>query len=239
MRIDEYAYTSAGGRSYNEDSVGMKALDHGGLYVVADGLGGHLYGEMASSCAVNSILESFQRSTNQISALKKCFSQANENILALQKETHSKMKSTAVGLLIQGEQAYWAHVGDSRLYYIHNGEISAITADHSVAYKKYLTGEITRSQIAMDEDQASLLRTLGNPNRSQPDVGGSVDHLSSGDGFLLCSDGLWEYVRDQEILAEMLKTKTAKAWAQQLLLRVMERASQGNDNLSLITIRIF
>ncbi len=238
MKIDSYSFTSQGGREYNEDSVGSKILPKGGLYVVADGLGGHLHGEMASSCAVASILGSFDPEKEPHEALRACLTQANQDILAKQQENRSNMKSTAVCLLIQDDQAFWSHVGDSRLYYFHKGMVCAFTADHSVAYKKYLAGEITRSQIPQDEDQSSLLRALGNPSRNQGDSSCTREPLSSGDGFLLCSDGLWEYLRDHEILVDMLKTKTAEQWAQQLLLRVMERVAPGNDNLSLITVRI-
>ncbi len=238
MKIDSYTFTNAGGRRYNEDSVGARSYPDGDLFVVADGLGGHLHGEMASACAVKSILESFDWETDPRDALEKALAQANEDILSMQEEEHAKMKSTAVCLLLRDDQAYWAHVGDSRLYYLHKGEVAAYTADHSVAYKKYLAGEITRTQIATDEDQSSLLRALGNPRRSQCDCGGAWEPLSNGDGFLLCSDGMWEYLRDQEILIDLLKTETAKEWAQMLLLRAMERIEPGNDNLSLITVRI-
>ncbi len=238
MKIDSFVFTNPGGRGYNEDAVGELPSSAGSLYVVADGLGGHLYGEMASACAVKSILETFDWEKEPQEALEAALTRANEAILAMQQEQRSKMRSTVVCLLVREENAYWAHVGDSRLYYLHSGEVSAFTADHSVAYKKYLSGEITRTQIATDEDQSSLLRALGNPTRHQCECAGTQEPLASGDGFLLCSDGVWEYLRDQEILIDLLKTETAKEWGQMLLLRVMERIAPGNDNLSLITVRI-
>ncbi len=239
MRIDHFSFTSPGGRNYNEDAVGAKALEGGGLYALADGLGGHRHGELASACVIDSVLGSFSQEEAPEEALPLALARANTAVMQLQEESHGKMKSTAVCLLIREDRGYWAHVGDSRLYYIHDGQIAAFTADHSVAYKKYLSGEIRRSQIPTDEDQSSLLRALGNPTRNQCDSGSTQEPLKAGDGFLLCSDGLWEYLHDQEILVDLLKSETAQQWAQLLLLRVMERAAPGNDNLSLITVRIY
>ena len=146
------------------------------------------------------------------------------------------MKSTAVTLLIRGNEARWANVGDSRLYHFHKGALSFVTEDHSVAYKKFKAGEITRAQIATDEDQSSLLRSLGNKERHQPASGGA--DLAPGDGFLLCSDGLWEHLSDGEILIDYLKSDSAEQWAEQLLLRVIARQKPGTDNLSLITVMV-
>jgi len=146
------------------------------------------------------------------------------------------MKTTVVALSVNGDQAAWAHAGDSRLYYLHNKAIEVYTEDHSVAYKKYLSGEITREQIGFDEDQSSLLRALGNPARSQPDCRLLEHPIAPGDGFVLCSDGMWEYILDEEILVDFLKADCAQTWAELLLLRVMERIGPENDNLSIITV---
>jgi len=238
MILDSFSYTSKGGREYNQDSVGVSELPSGAVYVVADGLGGHLHGEMASKCAVETMLSAEPAPMDgQPAWLEEQIKRANQEILSLQ-EKHGNMKTTIAALVVNKEQAAWAHVGDSRVYYLHNKAIEAFTADHSVAYKKYLAGEITREQIGYDEDQSSLLRALGNPTRSQP-VCFSPEHpVESGDGFLLCSDGFWEYILDEEILIDFLKADNAKTWAELLLLRVMGRIDTGNDNLSVITVML-
>ena len=148
------------------------------------------------------------------------------------------LKSTVVLLTIDGNQATWAHSGDSRLYYIHNGWIQKITEDHSVAYMKYKAGEINRDDLATDEDQSRLLRTLGGEDRFEPEIFVNDILLESGDGFLLCSDGAWEYLRDGEIPIDMLKANDAKEWAELLLLRMMDRIVMGNDNLTLLTLMV-
>ena len=236
MNIDSFLYTNTGGRDHNEDAVGRCTLPDGELFVVADGLGGHMFGEQASAFVVKSLTEAeiSNDETDTAAWLETQIEEANTGLLRLQDETRSNMKSTAVTLLIQGNEAQWANVGDSRLYYFHRGELAFVTEDHSVAYKKYKAGEITRAQIATDEDQSSLLRSLGNKERHQPALGGAT--LTPGDGFLLCSDGLWEHLHDGEILFDYLKSDSAKEWAEQLLLRVIARQKPGTDNLSLITV---
>jgi len=239
MKLGSYIYTNKGGRDYNEDAAGRRALPDGMLFALADGLGGHLHGEMASKCVIDALLEGPEPGTDVPEWLKQQMAAANERLLALQREKACRMKSTAVALVVCGKTAYWAHVGDSRLYYLHRDSVWSVTEDHSVAYKKYKAGEITRAQIGRDEDQSSLLRVLGNQERSYADIGFSEVPLEAGDGFLLCSDGVWEYVRDEEVLVDFLKAGTAQEWAELLLLRLIDRVGPGNDNLSLITVLLF
>lgn len=238
MWLDYYTYTSKGGRAYNQDAVGIADTHSGAVCVVADGLGGHLHGEMASQCAVDIMLASAPGAAeDQIPWLENQIAQANEAIVSLQKQ-YGNMKTTVVVLTVHENQAAWAHVGDSRLYYLHNRAIEAYTDDHSVAYKKYLAGEITRLQIGTDEDQPSLLRALGNPTRNQPVCFAPAHPVEGNDGFLLCSDGAWEYLLDEEILVDFLKADCARTWAELLLLRIMERIPEDNDNLSIITVMV-
>lgn len=237
MTLDCFEFTHQGGREYNEDSVGTKITESGGLFVVADGLGGHLHGDVASKCVVDILTSSFSDAEKEVEVwMTDAIATANEKLLDLQEQNACKMKSTVVALSVNVNGACWANVGDSRLYYIHNCEITSITEDHSVAYKKYKSGQISRAEIAFDEDQSCLLRALGNPDRCQPDVYHSGKALTKGDGFVLCSDGLWEYVFDNEILVDYLKSDCAEKWGQLLLQRAISRVGTDNDNLSLITL---
>lgn len=237
---DSFFYTSPGGRERNEDAVGERELPFGRLFLLADGLGGHQRGEMASACVVDAMKGAPQPEDGQELSqwLAQQIQGANQKLLALRESTQWSMKSTLVALLLADGEACWAHVGDSRLYYLHGDSLESVTNDHSVAFAKYKSGEITRGQIGKDEDQSSLLRALGNPERNQPDLGRPREALRRGDGFLLCSDGLWEYLYDQEVLADYLKSETAREWGEMLLLRAMDQMEPGNDNLSLITVRV-
>lgn len=239
MKLDVFEYSNKGGRSYNEDSVGGSTDGSNGIFVIADGLGGHSLGELASSCAVNVITAGWQGFGNKPQEqLKELFEQANKAILELQKKNRTIMKSTAVVLAIEENKAVWANSGDSRVYYFHRNKLASCTEDHSVAYKKYKAGEITRDMLGSDEDQSSLLRTLGNEDRFVPDTHESLNALEVGDAFMLCSDGAWEYLRDEEILIDLLKSKNAEHWTELMLLRLMERIDNTNDNISIIAIKI-
>ncbi|MDE6880720.1 MAG: hypothetical protein K2P20_05115, partial [Oscillospiraceae bacterium] len=100
-------------------------------------------------------------------------------------------------------------------------------------YMKYLGGEISYMDIYHDDDRSSLLRVLGKES-CRPEAGGCA--LRAGDAFLLCSDGFWEYVCQEEILADLLKAETPEQWGKLMLLRHIRRAPAGNDNFSLIAV---
>lgn len=239
--FDVYSYTGRGGRGYNEDSVGSSYDndDGSGIFVVADGLGGHVLGEEASAAAVDTIVSGWGDFGEDIaSQLREKISQANQNILQIQQEKNVVIKTTVAALAVNGDRAAWANVGDSRVYFIHDDRLHAYTKDHSVAYMKYRAGEITREQIATDEDQSRLLRSLGSEERNEPEIYEADVMLVPGDAFFLCSDGAWEYLRDEEILIDYLKSETAEHWAELLLLRIMERVDGENDNLSLLTVML-
>lgn len=239
MIFDTYGYSSPGGRPYNEDAVGSLAEGDHGIFVVADGLGGHSCGEVASACVRDTLLDGFPcRDGDPAGWLEAQIAEANQRVLALQRERNTVLKSTVAALYIMGSRAIWAHAGDSRLYYIHEGRLKAYTEDHSVAYKKYKAGEITRKEIAFDEDQSRLLRSIGGLDHNEPVIRIYEEFLSLGDAFLLCSDGAWEFLDDEEIAIDLLKSKCAKQWAEYLLLRMMERIQGGNDNMTLLTLML-
>lgn len=238
MRFDIYEYTSCGGREYNEDAVGHSVAGESGVFVVADGLGGHQFGELASACVRDTLLEAFDGGFDRPLGewLIQQVARANQNILDLQAQKNAVLKSTVAALAVDGKRAVWANVGDSRLYFLRKDKICAVTNDHSVAYKKYRAGEITREQIATDEDQSALLRTLGSEDRNEAEVYDREMEIIPGDAFLLCTDGMWEYIFDEEILIDYLKAHDARQWAELLLLRLMNRITGGNDNLTALTL---
>lgn len=238
--VDSFFFTAPGGRERNEDAVGQREIPGGTLFLLADGLGGHHRGAEASAQVIASMQEAVPPEDEEDLEqwLAHSIIQANDVLLQLQADSGSTMRSTLVALSLTENQVVWAHVGDSRLYCIRGGRLISYTNDHSVAYAKYKCGEITRAQIGKDEDQSSLLRSLGNPTRNHPDLAVLDSPPQPGDGFLLCSDGTWEYLYDGEILADFCKSAFAEDWARRLLLRVMGRVQPGNDNLSLITIMV-
>lgn len=202
-------------------------------------MGGHSFGELASSCVRDTLLDGFPcQDGDPAQWFETQIAEANQRVLALQQEKNAVMKSTVAALYIMGSRAIWAHAGDSRLYCIHEGRIKAYTEDHSVAYKKYKAGEITRREIAFDEDQSRLLRSIGGTDHNEPVIRVYEEFLSPGDAFFLCSDGVWEFLDDEEIAIDLMKSRSAKQWAEYLLLRMMERIQDGNDNLTMLAVMI-
>ncbi|MDR2089222.1 MAG: protein phosphatase 2C domain-containing protein [Clostridiales Family XIII bacterium] len=228
--LTSFAYSGIGGREKNEDFTGTAKRKNGGLFAVADGLGGHKHGETASRLVVDALLRC---EINGPKDMEAAFLHAQNALL----RAHAKFpgaRTTAVLLSAIGNTAFWGHVGDARLYYFSGGRLTAFTADHTVAYKKYACGEIGHNDIASDEDRSSLLNVMGG-EICRPAIGSEVS-LSDGDAFLLCSDGFWEYLRDEELLIDLLKSDTPRRWAEYLLLRHIRRAPAGNDNFSLLTV---
>ena len=233
MKLSAYTYTNRGGRVHNEDSLRASAED--GIFVLADGLGGHRCGETASALAVNSLFNGMaQTSSLDEDILLDLFRSANEEILRQQAQPgQEEMRTTAVALKLLDGSAVWAHIGDSRLYRFNRGELAGVTADHSVTYRKFLGGEISYMDVYHDDDRSRLLRVLGK-EPCRPEAGSGP--LVPGDAFLLCSDGFWEYVYNEEIQADLCRAQTPEAWAEGMLLRHIRRTAPGNDNFSLITV---
>jgi len=240
MVIDVFQYSNQGGRDHNEDAMGciISDNDNGGIFVVADGLGGHSYGELASEAAVDILtMDDWIDIADDVSQLlENKISEAHKAVMDLQIQKNTQLKTTIAALAIYGENAVWANVGDSRVYFIHNNRLHSYTEDHSVAYMKYKAGEITREQLSTDEDQSRLLRALGNAERNEPSLYNCDVLLRPGDAFFLCTDGAWELLSDEEILIDFLKAENARQWSELLMIRMMERIDENHDNLTLMTV---
>lgn len=223
--------SNQGGRDYNEDSV-RSFEEYGRCCVtVADGLGGHGGGKTASSAAAEWITDSFQKGgRNEEDWIREIFSQANKKVLALQTST-CKMKTTCVSLFIEHGQAFWAHVGDSRLYHFVNGQLATCTLDHSVSQMAVLSGEITREQIRFHEDRNRVLRALG-AEGIRPDLDSANLNDEAFHAFLLCTDGFWEYVLEGEMEIDLAKAESPSQWISYMTERLQKRVDGKNDNYS-------
>lgn len=239
MKMQIYTYTNKGGQKNNEDSLDYVITGEKGIFVLADGLGGYQNGKEASSLAVKTLIHQLDKIEQpDPEELRTAFLDAGAEVLRQQQNSPrcAGMKSTAVALVILNNLAVWGHIGDSRLYHFSDGALCEVTRDHSVSYKKFLGGEISYSGIHGDEDRSSLLRVLGNPRKCEPEVTENPRELAEGDAFLLCSDGFWDYVYDEEMLIDLLKSDTPGEWAEHMLLRHIRRAAPAYDNLSLIAV---
>ena len=190
-------------RSANEDNLGEAITPNGHLFIVCDGMGGHVGGAVASGIAVNSILEFFQREVydNLIQAIDHSLSFANEQIFAsaLNNPDLKGMGTTAVLLLIKDEECFIGHVGDSRIYLYSNNILNRITKDHSFVQTLVDNGIIDDEDAENHPNKNRILQALGIASI----VKSTVCQLSilpkASDIFLLCSDGLNGMVSDKDI----------------------------------------
>ncbi|MFG1492449.1 Stp1/IreP family PP2C-type Ser/Thr phosphatase [Halobacteriovorax sp. ZH4_bin.1] len=230
-------------RETNQDSIYVGNSSK--LYVVADGMGGHSGGELASTMAIKYIAEKVKElkasSTDNSSVLKDSVHYANEKIknYADAEPSLKGMGTTVVGILFGEDKASIANVGDSRAYVITQGQIFQLTKDHSVIQEKINFGIYTRQQAANDPNKNYLSRTVGFESGIEVDL---YDYKpNNGDIFLLCSDGLHGKLSDEDILfiiSDMIKKNDELSHqlihdcAQTLVRQANEHG--GQDNISVI-----
>lgn len=228
-------YSDIGGRKENEDSVNVGSFEGNLIAVVADGLGGEGCGKLASNLICEKLIRC---SSNGIfpdkSEIMGFFDYANRELLKKQNKM-VQMKSTAVYLCIRGNQAIWAHVGDSRLYHLYGNNICDYTLDHSASQMAVFLGLITREQIPQDAGRNRLLRAMGVPNE-KPDIHDPIVMKPGLHGFLLCTDGLWEFLDDQIILEGFFASDTPQKFINYLYSIRKTRNSVDCDNNSAVAI---
>lgn len=232
--------TNRGGRKNNEDSVGHAHSGDLWCFVVCDGLGGQLCGEVASKLVCETVCAEFEKEPAlSKEALAKYLRIATE-VLDTERSSNEdryNMSSTVVVLVTDEKKAVWAHIGDSRLYYINEYEIAQITDDHSVAFFEYENGRITYDDIRRSPNQNKLLRCVSDIDSFRPDIS-EIHDVIHGDAFLLCSDGFWEYVTENDIEKTVLSSNSPKEWLENMLEILHENEIEKNDNYSVIAVML-
>ncbi len=236
------SYSGPGGRPYNEDYLRMRSLEGNSLFALADGLGGLGHGELASLTAVESAISRFTWEGVHRDFLADAMETAQGAVRYKQEEypeTHD-MSSTLVMLLLTRGQAQWAHIGDSRVYFFRKGKLKARTADHSVPQMLVQLGELAPEEIRHHPDRDKLLRSLGRPWKSEREYEVSEPVVcESGDAFLLCSDGFWEYITEEDMARCLKRTGDAVSWLRKMLqIAEPEEVEPGHDNISAICVRV-
>jgi protein phosphatase len=236
------------GRSNNEDAICVDA--ELGLIIVADGMGGHQAGEIASGMAVSIIPEQFKEMSSTGSAgevtenhfsaatnrLGYCLKVANQKIFeaAHRSPQDYGMGTTCTAALIEDDRVGIAHVGDSRCYLIRRGEMELLTNDHSLVMEQVRSGLISKDSQAVQSAQNILTRSLGTAEEVQIDL--DEHPLFSGDVLLLCSDGLGKEIADDEVLRVVNATPDPAALAKRLI--DMANAAGGRDNITIAVARL-
>ncbi len=223
-------------RSNNQDS----GYAGRGLYVVADGMGGHAGGDIASAITVQELSgldHGYDTAAEAESSLRRGFLEAQESIADMVAE-HSRlagMGTTVSALAIVGDHAVIAHIGDSRIYRFRDDALDQITSDHTFVQRLVETGRITPEEAAHHPRRSVLMRVLGDIDQS-PEVDSDVLDTRPGDRWLLCSDGLSSYVSDADI-RRLLATRADTDDAAEALLRETLGAG-APDNVTVIVIDV-
>lgn len=224
-----------GSRDHNEDSVGMWNHEDRFCFILADGLGGHGMGEVASKAAVDAVTASCKQGGEPDGA----FMGAQEKIAEIQRERRecADMKTTLVVLWLDGKQVQWGHIGDSRLYYFQNGKIKTRTLDHSVPQMLVAIGEIREKQIRNHPDRNRLLKVLGVETEDVSYQLAEPILSESGQTFLLCSDGFWELIDEKKMEATLRRAKGPEEWLEEMEKIVLKNGKNRNmDNYSAVAV---
>src|SRR5262245_37118414 len=237
-------------REHNEDSC---YVDPKGTYfIVADGMGGHAAGEVASSMAVQEITRSLEAARPQIEAfatnpaddgrqqlvqvLEDAVRRAHQAVYERGGRESDKrgMGTTLDVLLVAGGEAFVAHVGDSRTYLLRAGAAAQVTTDHTVAEVLVIEGKLSPEEARLSPLRTILVNAIG----VSPDVGVELAHLKlrRGDLLLLCSDGLHDYYPAETELSELLTAKKGKDGLSQLIELAKERG--GHDNITGVLVEV-
>lgn len=244
MQLESIALTHQGLiRDNNQDSI--LALPEAGLFAVADGMGGEKAGDEASRQVVNTLrghTEQFRQRPPVTPAemkglVQRTLQDANRDVhqIALHEPAKQGMGSTASLLWLHRGAWFTGHVGDSRVYLAHGGQIRQLTSDHTLVWTLYERGQITREEMEYHPERHLLTQCIGAAAPVKVDA--LQGSLHPGDLFLICSDGLTGYVRElriHEILLEKHPTLEAKASA--LLNEALQAG--GGDNISVVLVRV-
>lgn len=227
MIVDSAKYTCAAGHDINEDSCLCRP--ERGIYIVADGLGGHSSGETASSAAID-YLDKNCLGDYTPEEVNRLLEGANTEVL----NNGDDGKTTVAAAFIENGSFIYANVGDSRVYYFRKGKIIAATKDHSVCQAAVDMGTLRPEDIRGNEDRSRLLKVLGSEQSLNIKKRYPAIEIENGDSFLICSDGFWEYVYETEMEVDLHKSESAEQWLKYMLKRHILRAENKGDNYTAV-----
>ncbi len=243
MRFSVYQVSRRGGRPKNEDRMGYCYTRSSGLFALADGMGGHPEGEVASQLALQSISALFQRDAkpqlaDPLRFLHDAVLAGHHQLLryASDRALLDTPRTTIVACVVQGQAAYWAHCGDSRLYLLRDGKLLARTRDHSYTE---LHGALVQAGQPLPPDNQRFNRNvlftcLGSPGKPVVDTAGPTP-LQPGDRIMLCSDGLWGSVSDELIVQQLSRQPISDA-VPELAEQALRIGGSRSDNVTVLAM---
>lgn len=241
MKFSIFQESRVGRRKYNQDRVGHAYTRDSLLMVIADGMGGHLHGEVASQITVELFVQHFEQKAlptlkSPWQFLKDSALRAHDAILSYAAKHHmmESPRTTFVAAVIQDGMIYWAHVGDSRLYLYRQQQCIAVTKDHSKVQQMIDRGEITEAEAEVHPERNRLYNCLGSMLIPEISLGGKTP-IQVNDVVLLNTDGMWGALPPHELLQGMTKYPLQYG-VPQLMDRAEMLAGAGCDNLSAVAL---
>lgn len=244
LALEVAILSERGGRSYNEDACGHWHSEQSLYCVLADGAGGHGGGDVASRLVVEHLLQTFATAPGaDAPALARIVRETNRALIGARvpNTTRANMHSTVVSLAIDfvGQRAIWAHAGDSRLYWFRDRRIQEQTRDHSLVQTLVDAGMIRPEEVRSHPNRSELRSALGvDDTMLEVDHSGEARRVQAGDVFLLCTDGLWEYVPEEQLTATLSQATTPREWlaALERQVKAATHARTDHDNFSALTV---
>ena len=240
MRFSIYQESKRGGRKVNQDRMGYAYTKGALLMVLCDGMGGHMYGEVAAQIALETIGQMFQNQAKPSLPDPRQF--LEDSMMAAHIEIHryragrglpESPRTTCVTAVFQDNKAWWAHAGDSRLYWLRDAKILQVTRDHSQLEAMIADGLVDKNDPLEDlPDRNRLFNCLGAPAMPMIELADPVK-IRSGDHFFLCSDGLWGALDDNTIANAFRNTNIMRV-VPELINHALLKAGSSSDNVTAI-----
>lgn len=234
-----FCLSKRGDREINEDTVGIFENGAAACFIVADGLGGHGKGEMASQLAVEVCRKQFEEMGYDEGFFQAYFETCEAVLEQRQKDEHAyyDIKTTVVMGVAENNRLHCAHAGDSRLYCFRRRKIIHRTLDHSVPQMLVFSGEIREKEIRKHPDRNRLLKVMGQKAEEVYYERTGELALKDGDALLLCSDGFWELIEEKHMISTLKKAKSAQEWMAHMEEIVLKNGeSREMDNYSAIAV---
>lgn len=241
MIVSYHLLSNKGDRKKNEDRIGSYEKNKEYCFALADGLGGHYKGEVASKTVVENSIDIFKREGFSQFFICEAFEKGQEKLLNLQKEEKrpDDYKTTQVILCIKDSEINWGYIGDSRLYLFKNKKYIMHTLDHSVPQMLVNIGEIEEKDIRNHPDRSHLLSAMGIEwERPKYEIAEPIEPVK-GMSFLLASDGFWELIEENEMVKCLKKAKNVHEWVTNMEKIIISNGQEKNmDNYSAIAVWI-
>ena len=228
-----------GDREQNEDFISLKVNGNQGFFALADGLGGHGKGEVASNLVVTEAIKIYEKEGCHTGFLEEIFEKSQNQLLEEQRRSHAlnDMKTTMVLCSVTNDSICWGHIGDSRLYLFDKKKIKCRTIDHSVVQMLVYAGEIKEKNIRFHPDRNRLLKVMGTEWETPGYELSEIYDRKEGQAILICTDGFWEFIDEKNMEKTLKKSHSVEEWGERMREIVLHNGSNKNmDNYSAVCI---